>query len=162
MSSPATSHGHGHDDAHDDGAVHAHVSSAPFYALIFFALLALTITTVGQSYFDFGRMSIVIVILIASMKASLVVSFFMHLKYDNRFNALIFISSLLFIGVFFAYTMNDTDKRGDLDSEQNVRVLPTTGEEAPGQYDPAAHVSEHGASSAEPGEGKPAPAPEHH
>lgn len=68
------------------------------------------------------------------MKAALVVSFFMHLRYDNKFNALIFISCLLFIGVFFAYTLNDTDRRGEADADQNVKVLPKTGKAAPGGF----------------------------
>jgi len=115
MSSPATTEAHGTHDAHgahDDGAVHAHVSSTLFYVAIFFALLVLTVTTVGQSYFDLGRLSIAIVILIATLKASLVVTFFMHLRWDSKFNALIFVSCIFFIGVFFSYTMNDTNRRG--------------------------------------------------
>ena len=51
--------------------------------------------TVGQSYVDLGRLNIVVVILIATMKASLVVTFFMHLKWDNKFNALIFVATHL-------------------------------------------------------------------
>ena len=150
-------HGHGH-GAHDDGAVHAHVASPIFYSAIFFALLFLTVTTVGQSYFDFGRANLAIVIIIASMKASLVVSFFMHLRWDNKFNVLMFISGLMFIGVFFAYTMNDTNDRGDLDPDQNVHVLPKTGEEAPGYFDKLAPAH---SGSAAPG-AAPAPAGEQH
>jgi hypothetical protein len=45
-------HGHGH--GHDDGAVHAHVSSVPFYVAVFLGLLFLTGMTVGQSYVDLG------------------------------------------------------------------------------------------------------------
>jgi cytochrome c oxidase subunit 4 len=134
----AQAHGHA-----DDGAVHAHLSSSVFYFAVFIALLALTITTVAQSYFDLGEMNIILVILIASAKASLVVSFFMHLRWDNKFNALIFIACLLFIGVFFAYTMNDTGRRGELDPDQNVKVWQKTGEEAPGGLQPPA--AEHGA-----------------
>lgn len=119
----------------DDGAVHAHISSAGFYVVIFLALISLTILTVGQSYVDLGRFNLIVVILIATMKASLVVSFFMHLRWDNKFNVLMFLTSLLFIGVFFAYTMNDTDRRGEMDPDQNVRVLPKTGENAPGGFD---------------------------
>src|SRR6478672_6044808 len=116
--SPTKDHGHGH--GADDGAVHAHVSSSLFYAGIFAALIALTITTVAQSYVDLGKLNLMVVILIASLKASLVVMFFMHLRWDNKFNALIFVSCIFFIGVFFAYTMNDTDRRGELDGDQNV------------------------------------------
>ena len=144
-------------DAHDqvdDGAVHAHISSVPFYVTVFLGLLFLTGVTVGQSYVDLGKLSIVIVILIATMKASLVVTFFMHLKWDNRFNALVFLSTIFFIGVFFAYTLNDTDKRGDLDPDQNVHVWAKTGEEAPGGMPPheaasgAAPAGEHGGAPA--------------
>ena len=136
----------------DDGAVHAHISSTGFYVAVFMALIALTILTVGQSYVDLGRMNLIVVILIATTKASLVVSFFMHLRYDNKFNALIFISCLFFIGVFFAYTLNDTERRGEHDQDQNVKVLPKTGENAPGGFEPAA-AAEHGAGGAHPGGG---------
>lgn len=129
----------GHHPHKDDGAVHAHISSAGFYVAVFMALIALTILTVGQSYVDLGRMNLIVVILIATTKAALVVSFFMHLRYDNKFNALIFISAILFIGVFFAYTLNDTDRRGEIDPDQNVRVLPKTGESAPGGFAPPGH-----------------------
>jgi cytochrome c oxidase subunit 4 len=140
----------------DDGAVHAHIASAPFYMGIFLALIALTVLTVGQSYVDLGRLNLIVVILIATTKASLVVSFFMHLRYDNKFNAMIFLSCIFFIGVFFAYTMNDTDRRGELDGDQNVKVLPKTGEPAPGGFNPP--VAEHGATPS-PGGGA---APAHH
>jgi cytochrome c oxidase subunit 4 len=149
-----------------DGAVHAHISSAPFYTAVFLALIALTVLTVGQSYVDLGRMNLIVVILIATTKASLVVSFFMHLRYDNKFNALIFVSCLFFIGVFFAYTLNDTERRGELDQDQNVRVLPRTGEAAPGGFTPHEAASgtaggEHGAAPAGTDHAAPA-APAHH
>jgi cytochrome c oxidase subunit 4 len=148
-----------------EGAVHAHISSAPFYGVIFLALIFLTVLTVGQSYVDLGKLNLIVVILIATTKASLVVSFFMHLRYDNKFNALIFLSGLLFIGVFFAYTMNDTDRRGEFDADQNVRVLPKTGEDAPGGF--VAHPAGSGSASGEhggaaPAHGAAAPAAPHH
>ena len=139
MAHPSPTHGHGH----DDGAVHAHVSSTFFYIAVFSALICLTIATVGQSYVDLGKLNLAVVILIASLKASLVVAFFMHLRWDNKFNALIFISCIFFIGVFFAYTMNDTERRGELDADQNVKVLAKTGENAPGGFEPKSE--DHGA-----------------
>ena len=163
MSAPAhDSHGH------DEGAVHAHVSSTFFYMAVFGALITLTVATVGQSYVDLGKLNLLAVIVIASMKASLVVAFFMHLRWDNKFNALIFISTIFFIGVFFVYTMNDTERRGELDADQNVKVLPKTGQEAPGGMEPkpadehgAAGSGEHGAAPAGSGGHAPA-APPHH
>jgi cytochrome c oxidase subunit 4 len=162
---------HDHDHA-DDGAVHAHVSSVPFYVAVFLGLLFLTGMTVGQSYVDLGKLNIVLVILIATMKASLVVTFFMHLKWDNKFNALIFISTIFFIGVFFAYTMNDTNQRGEFDPDQNVHVWEKNGEVAPGGMPkPEAHegagapgAAGHGQENvpAPAGDHGAAPAPAHH
>ena len=97
-----------HTDAHDhadDGAVNAHVSSVPFYVAVFLGLLILTGITVGQSYVDLGKANLFFVIAIATMKASLVVTFFMHLKWDNKFNALIFISTLFFISFWKAWNL---------------------------------------------------------
>ena len=161
MSTESTAEHHPHED---DGAVHAHISSTGFYVVIFLALISLTILTVGQSYVDLGKLNLIVVILIATTKASLVVSFFMHLRYDNKFNALIFISCIFFIGIFFAYTMNDTGRRGELDGDQNVRVLPKTGEAAPGGFVPPEPVehggAEHGAAA--PAGGEHGAAPAHH
>ena len=55
----------GHHPHKDDGAVHAHISSTPFYVTVFLALIALTVLTVGQSYVDLGRLNLIVVILIA-------------------------------------------------------------------------------------------------
>jgi len=149
-----TTHSAGHDQhAHDDGAVHSHISSARFYVGIFATLVVLTVLTVGISYIHLGALNLAVAIVIASIKASLVVMFFMHLRYDNRFNALIFVCSLMFIGVFFAYTLNDTGHRGEVDVEQGTEFLPADGKAAPGgmpemkDEGPATrrHESEHGA-----------------
>jgi cytochrome c oxidase subunit 4 len=99
---------------------------------IFLALIAFTLLTVAVSNIHLGKMNLVVAIVIASMKASLVILFFMHIRYDNKFNAMIIVVSLLFIGVFFAYTTNDTEHRGEVDLDQTVRILPSTGQPAPG------------------------------
>lgn len=135
----------------DDGAVHAHVSHWLLYIVIFGALLFLTALTVGQSYVDLGSLNLLAVILIASTKATLVLVFFMHLAHDNKFHGLALVCSLLFIGVFFAYTMNDTEHRGELDPTASMPIRPETGEQAPGGFDAkeaderrAKMVKEHG------------------
>ncbi|MGE3631174.1 MAG: cytochrome C oxidase subunit IV family protein [Sandaracinaceae bacterium] len=130
----------------EDGNVHVHVHPTKFYAAILGALLSLTVLTVAASYVDIdllfslgrpltgvGPWNLSIAIGIAAVKASLVVLFFMHLKEDARFNALVFVGSLLFIGIFFTYTMNDTLTRGETgDPFNGVHVDPQTGERAPG------------------------------
>lgn len=132
-----TTHEEGYRDnaleAHiDDGAVHPHIAPWQLYVGIFLCLVCLTLLTIGVAYIHLGKLNLIVAIIIASMKAALVVTFFMHLKDDNRFNALMFVSGLLFIGVFFAYTMNDTDHRGQVDDAQGVEVFSGTGKIAPG------------------------------
>jgi cytochrome c oxidase subunit 4 len=125
---------HGHGDGHDDGAVHAHISSVKFYVGILGALMVLTLLTVGIASIHLGPLNLAVAIIIASAKATLVLLFFMHLKTDNRFNGTIVICSLMFVGVFFAYTMNDTERRAEVDDAQGSQVLPASGQQAPGGY----------------------------
>lgn len=127
---------HDHAD-HDDGAVHAHVSPTLFYVGIFAALVVLTIVTVGISYVHLGPANLAVAVVIASIKAALVVAFFMHLRWDNRFNALIFVCSLGFIGIFFAYTFADTGWREkQYNDAQGAKILPSDGKPAPGGMPP--------------------------
>jgi cytochrome c oxidase subunit 4 len=137
-----------HDDAehggHDDGAVHVHIHSIKFYAAILGTLIFLTVLTVATSLVDIdgfvqpgtpqgaGGFNLALAMIIATIKAGFVVTFFMHLRDDSRFNALVFVGSVLFAGIFLAYTMNDTANRGHGDPFYGVHVLPTTGERAPG------------------------------
>jgi cytochrome c oxidase subunit 4 len=130
-----------------DERVHVHVHPVSFYVKIFLALAGLTIFTVASSRLDIdgfvspgtvrgaGIFNFILAMIVASVKASLVVTFFMHLKDDNRFNALVFVGSVLFAGVFLAYTLNDTNHRNDGDRFHGLHVLPSTGERAPGGVD---------------------------
>jgi cytochrome c oxidase subunit 4 len=130
---------HAHDDHHapNDGLVHVHVHPASTYWKIFGALVFLTLLTVGLSRIHLGDWNFFIAVAVATIKAALVATFFMHLKDDNRFNVLLFVGSLLFIGVFFVYTMNDTQHRGQWDDSYGTRIN-ANGERAPGrgQFDP--------------------------
>jgi hypothetical protein len=51
--------------------------------------------------------------------------FFMHLRYDNYFHAVIFGMSVIFLGIFIWFTMYDTDKRGQADPSQKERPANT-------------------------------------
>ncbi len=126
----------------DDGAVHSHIAPVKFYVAIFAALVVLTLLTVGLSYIHLGAANLAIAIMVASMKAALVVVFFMHLNHDNRFNSVLFVGSLMFIGIFFAYTMNDTSERKNElnDVQGNYVYLGESEVVAPGRMEPRAEV----------------------
>ncbi len=153
----STSHDHAH--AHDDGRVHAHVSPAWFMWGIFGMLIFLTVLTVAASYVDFGSANTVIAVLIATVKASLVALFFMHLRYDKPFNGFVFVMAFVFLGVFLMLTMDDLGTRGKVDDSAGVQILPRTGAAAPGGIDPSMALASHGHAAA--GEHGAAPAGEH-
>jgi cytochrome c oxidase subunit 4 len=76
---------------------------AKTFVLVWAALLLLTAVTVAAAELRIGAASIVVPLLIASAKASLVLWFFMHLKYERmlfRLMLLVPIVTLTFILVF--------------------------------------------------------------
>jgi cytochrome c oxidase subunit 4 len=127
----ATNHTHATHHA-DDGQVHAHIASAQFYWGIFGALIVLTLLTVRVSYYDFGSANIIIALVIATMKASLVAAFFMHLRHDNLFNTIAFLAAFLFLGIFILLTYDDLGVRPRERPGYTQSVDPRTGEPAPG------------------------------
>src|SRR5579872_3138708 len=145
---------HAHDHP-DDGNVHAHIATWQFYCGIFAALVVLTVVTVKVSYYDFGSLNILIALLIATAKASLVATFFMHLRHDNLFNALAFVASFVFLALFILLTYDDIGRRAELDPSYGGRVFPQTGQAAPGGL-PATSAT---ADEVSPGEAPPGEAP---
>lgn len=74
---------------------------------VFAALVALTMLTVFLGQLTLGEMEIWLTLLIASAKATLVATFFMHLAHDRPFNRLVVASSLVFVALFLALTLID-------------------------------------------------------
>jgi len=92
----------------DKNKHHSHyLVPLPVYFKTLVALLILTIVTVGASYIDFGKANIFVALGIASLKASLVMMFFMGLKYDTLINRAFILSSFLALGIFFFYCAID-------------------------------------------------------
>lgn len=99
---------------HTQAHSHDHVHGGPkIYGAIFGALVFLTVVTVGASYINFGSgmTNVIIAMLIASVKASLVALFFMHLRWDKPMGAIIFCVSLFFLGLFLIGCYSDTVSR---------------------------------------------------
>lgn len=110
----ANAHGAHAADEHHDGLGH-HISPLSTYFAVYGALLVLTVVTVLVSYAELPPMqSIPAAIAVASVKAFLVAAWFMHLKYDTKFNIFIFVAALWFMAVFFIFTMFDLGSRGNV------------------------------------------------
>jgi cytochrome c oxidase subunit 4 len=65
-----------------------HIVSPVVYAIIFGALLVCTALTIGASYLEMGAFNPVVALLIAVFKATLVILYFMHVKYSSKLTKL--------------------------------------------------------------------------
>ena len=106
-----SSHAADQHDAHDhhDGEF-SHPAPLSMLFTVFFALVALTFLTVWQStqtLFDFGGAELWITLFIATVKAGLVIFFFMHMLWDKPLNGILFFSSLIFVALFLGFTLMD-------------------------------------------------------
>ena len=85
----------------------AHIVPKRTYYLIFGALMVLTLVTVWISSIDLGSLNTVAALAIAGFKATLVVLFFMHVKYSTRLTRLAVIGGLYWLGILLALTLSD-------------------------------------------------------
>jgi|SRR6185295_8593033 len=83
------------------------------YVNVLLALAVLTAVTVGVSHIHLGRAgNIAVGLLIATVKASLVVMFFMHLKYEQRWWAGIVLFPLALVFIIIGSNLGDTGLNG--------------------------------------------------
>ena len=98
------------------------------YRNVLLSLLVLTGLTVGASQIDLGTATnLVLGLLIACIKASLVVLFFMHLKYEARWWAGIVIIPLVLVMIIIFANFPDTGMNGDFTTPA-VERIPHAGE----------------------------------
>jgi cytochrome c oxidase subunit 4 len=91
----------------------AHIVPKSTYYLIFAALMLGTALTVGAAFVDLGNTANTVVALaIACTKATLVVLFFMHVKYSPKLTWLVVIASLFWLMLLLLITMGDYATRG--------------------------------------------------
>lgn len=100
---------HEHDTSlsHDDHGPAGHVVPVRVYLAVFTALLVLTAITVVVANYDLGAFSNVVAMGIAFTKATLVVLFFMHVKYNTRLIQITVVSGLVWLVILFAHTFSD-------------------------------------------------------
>ena len=115
----AHDHAHGHDA---QGYGPHHVTSTKTFVNVLLALLFLTIITVAASRVDFGAANLLIAMLIASVKASLVIAIFMHVKWDTAINKVVFLGSFLFLSLLLIFTLTDQATRGDADPLRKIKM----------------------------------------
>jgi cytochrome c oxidase subunit 4 len=108
------------------------------YSGVLGALLILTFITVGASYVNFGNWNVIIAIGIATIKASLVALFFMHLIHDKPTSAVIFLIAVFLLGLFLISVYTDYAERDPLlPSNYKLPTAPPSGTPASGPPAPA-------------------------
>ena len=96
-----------------------HIIPLSTYFKVFGALMFLTLITVLAAQIDLteylgkGPWNVILAMLIAVVKSTLVLLFFMHLYYDSRTNLFFFLGSLLFVVIFISFTYFDVAYRNE-------------------------------------------------
>jgi cytochrome c oxidase subunit IV len=86
---------------------HGYIGGTRTYVIVWAALLALTATTIFVAGMHLGRFSILTALVIASIKASLVLWFFMHLKYEKRLFKVMLLVPIATLTVILGLTFLD-------------------------------------------------------
>jgi cytochrome c oxidase subunit IV len=92
--------------ASHDQAAH-HIVPVPIYVGVFLALIVGTIVTTLVAYVDLGSFNIVVALTIAVCKATLVILFFMHVKYSPRLTKLVVAAGIFWLIILLTVTETD-------------------------------------------------------
>ena len=89
-----------------------HVMSSKMYYTIWIALLCLTVITAAISFVALGRFNTVVALVIATVKALLVVLFFMHVKYaSEKLTKIVIVAAIFWLFLLLALSMADYGTR---------------------------------------------------
>ncbi|HWY58479.1 MAG TPA: cytochrome C oxidase subunit IV family protein [Terriglobales bacterium] len=85
-----------------------HVMSSKFYYTIWIVLLCLTVITAAVSFVDLGPFNTIVALVIATVKALLVILFFMHVKYTSeRLTKIVIVSAIFWLLLLLGLSMAD-------------------------------------------------------
>ncbi|HWO01117.1 MAG TPA: cytochrome C oxidase subunit IV family protein [Blastocatellia bacterium] len=84
-----------------------HVVSKKTYFLIFGALMVLTTLTVFIANFDLGPLNVIVALSIAVLKATLVVLYFMHVRYSSKLTWVFVGAGFFWLAILIAFTFSD-------------------------------------------------------
>ena len=102
-----------HENAEHSSSEHSeHIVPVRVYILVFLTLIVMTWVTAFVSTIDLGRMNVFVALSIAVFKASLVILFFMHVKYGTRLTKFIVLAGLYWLILLLFIVMMDLWTRG--------------------------------------------------
>ena len=89
-----------------------HVVPKKVYFAIFAILLVLTFLTVASAFYNLGPFNPIVAVTIACIKGSLVVLYFMHVRYSDRLTWVVVITGFGWLAVLIVLTLSDYFSRG--------------------------------------------------
>jgi cytochrome c oxidase subunit 4 len=89
-----------------------HIVTKKQYSYVFGTLLLLTFVTTTVGMMDLGRLNVVVALVIAVIKAMLVVLFFMHIYWSSKLNKLVVVSGIAWLALLLWLTLTDMLSRG--------------------------------------------------
>ena len=117
-----------------------HISPVSLYITIFVALMVGTALTVGAAFVDLGQFNFAVAMAIATVKASLVVWYFMHVKYQSSLAKLTVATGLFFLAILLGMMMIDYGGRAFSPQAAPTDPMSEMGKPAPtGRQAPDAH-----------------------
>jgi cytochrome c oxidase subunit 4 len=84
-----------------------HIASKSLYLTIFLLLMAFTAITVAVAFVDLGPLNTVVALTIAVIKATLVILYFMHVRYSGKLTVMVVASGLVWLVILLVLTMSD-------------------------------------------------------
>jgi cytochrome c oxidase subunit 4 len=127
----------------------SHIAPVRSYVTVFGTLMVLTTVTVAAAFTNLGSLNFPIAIGIAITKATVVLLFFMHVKYSSKLTKFVVASCIFFLACLFGLTFTDYLSRGWFASPRGTTMAGTQVTVGPAAPAPPA------------AEGAAAPAPEH-
>jgi cytochrome c oxidase subunit 4 len=89
-----------------------HVAPKSLYYFVFLALVVGTVLTVAAAKVDMGPLNNVVMLGIACTKATLVILFFMHVRWSSRLTWVVVMSGFFWLLILFSLGMSDYLSRG--------------------------------------------------
>ncbi len=85
----------------------SHVVPVRIYITIFLSLMVLTGLTILASFYNFGQWNTIIAVTIAVVKATLVILYFMHVRYSDNVVRLSVLAGFFWLAILLALTLSD-------------------------------------------------------
>jgi len=100
----------GHGGSHD--TPETHVVPYSVYIGVFLALLVGTAVTTAVAYVNLGAFNTPVALLIAFIKMTLVILFFMHVKYQTGLTQIAIVTAFFWLAIMITLTLTDELTRG--------------------------------------------------